>query len=179
MTRLFVLSVLVAVTLAATSTANAAKHEQARKQQSSWIGKWTRIDRSIYPSINRAATIFGASASTMRTIVGYEGGNINPDTLSYSLCHATQPGWNLSGSDAFGPFQFMLGTKYGACVGQHWGTFGRFVHEAFSSAKKRGIAIPYRFKTPASNVGQAITAAYMLANPRTTGGISHWCASMC
>jgi hypothetical protein len=109
----------------------------------------------------------------MRAIVEREGGNINPRTLKLSLCSATQPGWNLSGSYAFGAFQFMLDRKP-ACGGG-WGTFGSYVHAAFASAKKLGHPVPFRFKTPASNVGQAVTAAYMLAH----GGLHHWCASMC
>lgn len=170
---LFALSVM-AVNMAATSTATAARHERAHNHHVTWISKWQRADRSIYPAIHKSAWIFKVDENLLRTIVGREGGNVNPTTLHRSLC-STQGGigWNLSGSFAFGPFQFMLDSKP-ACNGG-WGTFGSYVYAAFSSARHLGHPVPRRFQHPASNVGQAITAAFMIRN----GGLHHWCASMC
>lgn len=142
-----------------------------------WIKTWTRYDKSVYTSIGPAAFIFRASPWTLRTIVGREGGNINPHKLRNSLCNGSQPGWNLSGSYAFGPSQFMLDSKP-ACSPNSWGTFGTWDDTAFRAAKLLGHPVPYRFKTPASNVGQMIVTAYMITHPHT-GGINHWCASMC
>lgn len=172
---LLVLSVM-ALHMAATSTATAGKNiraEQARKHQVIWIHKWTQADKSIYPAINKAAWIFRVDSGLLRTIVGREGGNVNPAKLHRSLCNGSQPGWNLSGSYAFGPFQFMLDNKPACNSG--WGTFSSYVYAAFRSARQLGHPVPRRFEHPASNVGQAITAAYMIAH----GGLHHWCASMC
>jgi hypothetical protein len=167
--KLVVLTVAV-LTLTATGQA-LGKAPQGNK----WIAGWTKADSSIYPSINKASKLFGVDPSLMKTIVGREGGNISPATLARSLCNGYGVGWNLQGSAAFGPFQFMLDYR-GACYNQwDWGTFGSYDDAAFQAAKQLGTPIPYRFKSPASNLGQAITAAYMLAN----GGLSHWCASMC
>ena len=144
-----------------------------------WIKKWTRYDSSIYAAIKPAAFIFKASPRTMKTIVGREGGNVNPRKLKVSLCRTWGKGWNVTGnSAAFGPMQFMLDYR-GACFNANaWGTFGTWDDAAFRDAKSRGFPVPYRFKHPASNVGQAITTAYMLSHSHT-GGIGHWCASMC
>lgn len=111
----------------------------------------------------------------MRTIVGGEGGNVNPQTLRNSLCSSGGTGWNTQGSAAFGPFQFMLDYR-GACFNaSSWGTFGVYDDAAFMAAKKAGVPVPYRFKHPASNVGQAITAAYVIRHV----GLGPWCASQC
>src|SRR4051812_43711754 len=101
----------MSVSMFVTSAANAAKHERAKQQEARWIRTWTRTDESIWPSINKAAKVFRVDAGLLRTIVGREGGNMNPRTLKTSLCNGTQPGWNLSGSRAFGAFQFMLDSK--------------------------------------------------------------------
>lgn len=171
--KVFVVLSVMSVSMFVTSAAQAAKLDQARQQQVRWVKQWTRADESIWPAITRAAKVFRVDAGLLRTIVGREGGNVNPRTLKTSLCNGTQPGWNTQGSRAFGAFQFMLDDKP-ACKGA-WGTFATYVQAAFLSAKDRGSPVPARFKTPASNVGQALTAAYMIAN----GGLHHWCASMC
>lgn len=184
MQRLIVLTVTalaVAVGGIGTSTA-----EAKFKDDNAWIQKWTRIDRSVYTSINVAARTFNVSSHTLRAIVGAEGGNINPAKLRVTLCNPYAYGiagggglgWNNIGSFAFGPFQFMLDAKPACMNHRLWGTFGDYDDAAFRAAKSKGVAVPYRFKHPASNVGQATTAAYMLATP-STGGINHWCASMC
>lgn len=152
-------------------------------QAERWIAKrlWGKIDTSIWPSINYASDVFNVSASTMRTIVGREGGNVHPAKLRVSLCQTYGIGWNVSGnppSAAFGPYQFMLDYR-GACFNpEAWGTFGAHDDAAFSAAWSRGARVPILYKHPASNLGQSLTTAYMLATP-STGGISHWCASMC
>lgn len=174
----YALTVLLAFVLV--GNANAASYPPSHP----WIKKWTKVDRSVYTSINKAAFIFKASPHTMRAIVGGEGGNISPRKLRVTLCKPYAfgsaggggLGWNNIGSYAFGPYQYMLDDKP-ACNGA-WGTFGRWDNEAFAAAKKRGFPIPYRFKTPASNLGQSVVTAYMLTH-RHTGGLSHWCASMC
>lgn len=146
------------------------------KATNKWIQKYSRIDQSIYTSIAIAAPLFGVSQSLLIDIIEGEGGNVNPTTLSESLCLGYGKGWNYTGnppSAAFGAFQFML--KYrGACYNHDaWGTFACCDYAAFKQAKDLGLTIPYRFKNPASNLGQAITAAYMIANP-STGGLCHW-----
>lgn len=168
--RLFVLS-LVLIFSGATSTANATRFQSSN----AWIQVWTQRDQGIAPSLEAASRIFGVSYGLMDTIVGREGGNVSPATLRTNLCTGSQPGWNTQGSSAFGPFQFLLAFKAPCMQERSWGTFGSYDDAAFQDAKRRGWPVPYRFKTPASNVGQAITAAYMLAN----GGLHHWCASMC
>jgi hypothetical protein len=160
--------------IALLSTGNASSQEYSIHHP--WIKKWRNYDRSAYAAIKPAAFIFKASPWTLRTIVELEGGNIVPWKLKRSLCTGSQPGWNRQGSYAFGPAQFMLDSKP-ACR-HSWGTFGRWDDEAFIAAKKRGHPVPYRFKTPASNVGQMVVTAYMITHPHT-GGIGHWCASMC
>lgn len=148
--------------------------------KATWIEKWQKFDESIYPANHVAADIFNVSEGLLDKIVGDEGGNINPRTLHSSLCTGSQPGWNLLGSSAFGPYQFMLDYKAPCERQTDWGTFGSYDDAAFQAAKRLGFAVPYRFKSPASNVGQAITAAYMIANPGLSdGGIAHWCASQC
>lgn len=178
-----VLLVVLALVVLATVVSSPASAGADRRYKAShpWIKSWSKTDRSIWPSINRAARIFRADAGLMRTIVNGEGGNINPRTLAASLCRTYGKGWNTSGnppSAAFGAFQFMLRYR-GACTNQSaWGTFGTWDDEAFRAAKQLGHPVPARFRTPASNAGQAIVAAYMLANPSRTGGASHWCASL-
>jgi hypothetical protein len=171
--KLLALSIVVAALGggAATSTATAGGFPA----NNAWIKKWDRLDQTIWTANREAAKTFRVSERLLDGIVGAEGGNINPRTLRANLCSGRQPGWNLAGSSAFGPFQFMLSYR-GACFNAHaWGTFGSYDDAAFKDAKRRGNPVPYRFKHPASNVGQAVTAAYMLAN----GGLSHWCASQC
>jgi hypothetical protein len=142
--------------------------------KTTWIEKWQKFDESIYPANHVAAGIFNVSESLLNRIVGDEGGNINPRTLHSSLCTGSQPGWNLLGSSAFGPYQFMLDYK-APCDRESdgWGTFGSYDDAAFHEAKVLGFAVPYRFKSPASNVGQAITAAYMIAHGGSVIGVHH------
>lgn len=173
--KLLVLSIVVAALGGGVAT-HTAKADQF-KSNNAWIKLWAARDESIYPAMRVAAAVFHVSYYTLKSINDGEGGNINPRTLHRSLCSGSQPGWNLRGSYAFGPMQFML-SKKPACSGG-WGTFSTYASRAFAEAKRLGFPIPARFKSPASNVGQAITTAYMLANPKSTGGISHWCASQC
>lgn len=148
-----------------------------------WIKTWTQKDVSVYRAIDEAAKTFGVSEGTLNKIVGDEGGNIHPAKLRRTLCDpwvygpagGGGLGWNNGGSSAFGPFQFMLDYKAPCFRARDWGTFGSYDDAAFREAKKVGNPVPYRFKHPASNVGQAITAAYMIDN----GGFYHWCASQC
>lgn len=183
MRKLIALSVVVLSFVGATSSAQANQgqqvipkvHLQVFIHKASWIEKWQKVDESIYPANHVASLIFRVDEGLLDKIVGDEGGNVNPRTLKISLCAGTQPGWNNLGSSAFGPYQFMLDYK-GVCMNEKdWGTFGSYDDAAFQAAKELGHAIPYRYKSPASNVGQAITAAYMIAN----GGLHHWCASQC
>lgn len=140
--------------------------------------QWSARDLSIWPAVHFAAQLFGVSEYTMRDIVNGEGGNVNPTTLRASLCSYGGTGWNTQGSDAFGPMQFMLDRRAACFDASSWGTFGSYDDAAFAAARARGVIVPDRYKNPASNVGQAITTAYMLATP-STGGIRHWCASQC
>jgi hypothetical protein len=181
--KLIVLTAALAVLFGGgTSTAGTKKQETFRyPDNNAWIKLWTKRDISIYRSMEVAAKVFHVSYNTLDAIQDGEGGNVHPAKLRHSLCQTWGIGWNTSGSPpsaAFGPMQFMLDYR-GACNRPNdWGTFGAWDDAAFQDAKHRGVSVPYRFKTPASNVGQAVVTAYMLATPRT-GGISHWCASIC
>jgi hypothetical protein len=178
------LPLLMVALLIATTTAGTAQAKEPLKYPSNnaWIKLWDKRDVSIYPSMKVASSIFRVSHSTLLAINGGEGGNIHRDRLRITLCNPFAlgygggggVGWNNSGSSAFGPMQFMMDSKP-ACNANDWGTFGSYDDRAFQEAKRRGYPVPYRFKHPASNVGQAITTAYMVSR----GGISHWCASMC
>lgn len=176
----FIIAALVVLAGGVTETAQAKKgrhviHVHVFVHKVTWVEKWEKADESIYPAIHIASRIFRVDESLLDKIVGDEGGNVDPQTLHSSLCTGSQPGWNNRGSYAFGPFQFMLDRKPACMVETEWGTFGAYDDAAFHAAKKLGVAVPYRFKSPASNVGQAITAAYMVS----TGGLYHWCASQC
>lgn len=138
-----------------------------------WVKKWSKRDRSIWPANRVVARIFHVSEGTLDELVGAEGGNINPGRLHNSLCTGAQPGWNTQGSYAFGPYQFMLSSKP-ACS-RAWGTFGAYDDSAFQYVKRLGYPVPYRFKTPASNVGQAVVAAYIV---RIGQVCVHWSASL-
>jgi hypothetical protein len=112
----------------------------------------------------------------MRTIVEREGGNVAAWKLQRALCAGGGIGWNNAGSAAFGPYQYMLAYR-GACWNERaWGTFGAWDDVAFSAARARGLNVPYRFKTPASNVGQSVVTAYLLADGQVC---VHWAASVC
>lgn len=182
MKNLLALTVVVAVLGGGVGTSAAATREPLRyPDDNAWIRTWTHKDQSIYASMTTAAKVFRVSEHTLRSINDGEGGNVSPEKLRVTICHPWKLGaigWNTQGSAAFGPMQFMLDYR-GACNDSGaWGTFGAYDDAAFKDAKRRGVAVPYRFKHPASNVGQAIVTAYMLATP-STGGIGHWCASMC
>lgn len=130
-----------------------------------WIKLWSTRDQSLYHSTRVAANIFRVSQSWLAACNRSEGGNTARETLRVTISNPYAydgKGWNTQGSYAFGPWQFMLGSKppYSS---RQWGTFGSYVHSAFSAAKRRGYAVPYRFKRPDSFVGQAITTAYMFA----------------
>lgn len=165
----------VATNTAQANTGHHKVHVHLFVHKITWIEKWEKADESIYPAIRIASHVFHVDKGLLENIVGGEGGNINPRTLQSSLCSGSQPGWNNFGSYAFGPFQFMLDRKPACMVQTEWGTFGSYDDAAFQEAKKLGVSVPYRFKSPASNVGQAITAAYMIAH----GKLSAWCASQC
>lgn len=167
--RLIVLVVAFAAMLTFVSSPGAADVYKKTR----WVQKWSHIDRSIWPSVHVAARRFSVSESLMRDIVNGEGGNVNPQKLRLSLCTATQPGWNTQGSYAFGPMQYMLGSKP-ACS-RSWGTFGAYDDRAFREARRLGMNVPYRFKTPASNVGQSIVTAYII---RIGQVCVHWSASL-
>lgn len=183
--KLAILTVAVLTLTAATGTALAHTSKQTQtklvahsapivfKANNKWILRFTKIDQSIYSSIAIAAPLFGVSQSLLIDIIEGEGGNNAPDILSKSLCLGYGKGWNLAGSSAFGAFQFMLSNRSACYSHELWGTFACCDFQAFKAAKLLGLAIPYRFKNPASNLGQAITAAYMIANP-STGGLCHW-----
>lgn len=144
---------------------------------SKWIRLWESYDSSVWRAMKPAAATFKVSTGTLSSIVLGEGGNVSPRKLERSLCSGApgEIGWNLSGSAAFGPAQFMLDYR-GACWNPRaWGTFGAYDDAAFRAARQKGLNVPYRYKHPASNVGQMITTAYMLS----IGGLSHWCASQC
>lgn len=167
--RLIILVVALAAALVSVSNPGAETYKKNR-----WIQSWTNKDQAIWPSIHVAARTFKVSESLMVAIVNGEGGNVNPQKLHASLCSGGRTtGWNTQGSYAFGAFQFMLGSKP-ACKG-NWGTFGSYVNSAFTQAKRLGVAVPYRFKTPSSNVGQSITAAYIIWRGQVC---VHWSASL-
>jgi len=165
------------------NTAQAKEETLRYKDNNAWIKMWDRRDYNIYPAMKVASSIFGISYSTLVTINDREGGNVHRDRLHTTLCSPYAlgngggggVGWNNSGSSAFGPMQFMMDSKPACNRHSKWGTFASFDNAAFQEAKRRGVPVPYRFKNPASNVGQAIVAAYMISR----GGIGHWCASMC
>lgn len=80
----------------------------------------------------------------------------------------------MSGSYAFGPWQYMLGARPPSSSRQ-WGTFGKYVHSAFRAARDRGASVPYRFKRPDSFVGQALTTAFMFK----IGQSGQWAGAGC
>lgn len=128
-----------------------------------WIGLWTRRDYDLAESIRVAASTFRVSARWLTDCKDDEGGDTARRTLAVTLHTGFGKGWNAGGrgTPAFGPWQFMLDRKP-ARHGE-WGTFGRYVHAAFAKARERRVFVPFRFKTPDSYVGQAITAAFMFS----------------
>lgn len=169
--RLLILVVALAAMLASTAPASTGATDAYKNNR--WMSYWSHKDQSIWLAVPVAARAFHVDYGIMQTIVNGEGGNINPRTLKSSLCSGTQPGWNTSGSYAFGPMQYMLSSKP-ACHGS-WGTFGAYMDGAFIEARRRGLKVPYRFKTPASNVGQAIVTAYIISRGEVC---VHWSASL-
>lgn len=143
-------------------------------QRNPWIRQWTRRDHDLGASIAVAAHTFHVSASWLAQCKDDEGGDTGREVLRWSLRSGPHGrGWNLSGSYAFGPWQFMLDDKP-AGPGEY-GTFGRYVHAAFAVARRRGLTVPFRFKTPDSYVGQALTAAFMFA----AGQSGQWSGARC
>ena len=183
MRKLWITAVTVAVIGGGVVDTAQAKQPLKFKDDNAWIKLWDKRDVSIYPAMKVASSIFRVSYNTLATINDREGGNIHRDRLRVTLCSPWAlgngggggVGWNNSGSYAFGPMQFMMDRKPACNVHSNWGTFEAHDNAAFQDAKRRGVPVPYRFKTPASNVGQAIVAAYMISQ----GGIGHWCASLC
>jgi hypothetical protein len=127
-----------------------------------YIAEWTRRDRDTKSALRAAAFIFKVRYWWLSNCNDAEGGHNDPRRLASNLRTGIQPGWNRSGSRAFGAMQFMMDRKPAPNSGD-WGTFEKYQPNAFAIAKDRGFWIPARFNTPASNVGQAITAAYMFA----------------
>lgn len=130
-----------------------------------WIKTWTARDHDLSQSIAVASKIFRVSSDWLWSCNSSEGGTTARETLAQTIRNPWShggKGWNTQGSYAFGPWQFMLDRKPPQHSGD-WGTFGRYVHAAFSAAKLRNVAVPYRFKRPDSYVGQAITTAYMFS----------------
>lgn len=165
---------IVALAFALLAWAAPARATDHRYDNTRWVKLWQKRDQSVWTSIPPAATTFQVSSGTMRTIVEREGGNVASWKLQRNLCTGGQPGWNNIGSYAFGPYQYMLGSKP-ACNG-YWGTFGAHDDQAFHEARARGLNVPYRFKTPASNVGQSIVTAYLIRKGQLC---VHWSATLC
>jgi hypothetical protein len=142
-----------------------------------WIKLWAQRDRSLVASTRVAATIFGVSESWLRSCNRAEGGNIARWKLAITIRHPwayNGAGWNIIGSYAFGPWQYMLDRKPPRSPAD-WGTFRSYVHPAFVAAKRRTVSVPYRFARPDSFVGQAITTAYMFS----IGKSGHWSGEGC
>lgn len=139
-----------------------------------WIRRWTVADGSIHPALSLAGRIFGVSYGWLHACVHSEGGHVSARKLRRALRWGTQPGWNTAGSYAFGPFQFMLSEKP-APRATEWGTFGAYAEAAFTSARLRGQPVPYRFRRPDSNVGQAVVAAFMFSH----GHSGQWTGAGC
>lgn len=170
-TRVSALAVVIAALLAFSPPAGA---KRPTNKYQAYIHAWTLRDQSIHQSIEAAAFIFKVNAGWLHTCNGSEGGSVSPDRLRHSLRKGTQPGWNLSGSYAFGAMQFMLDRKPAPRRGD-WGTYEKYSPVAFAIAKDRGFWVPARFDTPSSNVGQAITAAFMFA----AGMSGQWSGAGC
>ena len=163
------------VSLIAMLAASPAQAHTHFTERNPWIKMWRQRDQSIWSATHAAASAFSVSETLMREIVQREGGNHSPRQLRASLCRGWGSGWNTQGSAAFGPMQYMLDYR-GACFNSsEWGTFGAYDDRAFTAAKRRGVAVPFRFKHPASNVGQAVTTAYIISIGEAC---VHWSASI-
>lgn len=147
------------------------------RRSSPWIGKWTRIDRNgIHASLFAASRVFGVSYLWLHACNHSEGGHVATLRLRASLRTGAQPGWNTTGSYAFGPMQFMLSSKPAPLRWPfRWGTFGSYMYAAFADARRRGTPVPTRFRRPDSNLGQAVVAAYMFAR----GHSGQWTGAGC
>jgi hypothetical protein len=140
-----------------------------------WISLWTSRDHDLRASEHVAAVTFGVSESWLRSCRSSEGGSTARETLRWSLRRAVYGlGWNTTGSNAFGPWQFMLDTKPAGSP-REWGTFRRYVGPAFAEARRHRVFVPSRFKTPDSYVGQAMTAAFMFS----IGQAGQWTGAGC
>jgi hypothetical protein len=139
-----------------------------------YIAAWERRDHDTKAALKAAAFIFKVDYNWLSDCNDAEGGNNDPQRLASNLRTGAQPGWNLSGSSAFGAMQFMMDRKPAPNSGD-WGTFEKYQPIAFDISKGRGFWIPARFNTPASNVGQAITAAFMFA----AGQSGQWSGAGC
>jgi hypothetical protein len=151
-----------------------AQAQQSRYDGTRWIRLWEKRDASLSESTRIAAATHRVSESWLRSCNGSEGGNVSVRKLRVSLVRGWGPGWNLAGSYAFGPWQYMLGDR--PPDGPHeWGTFGAYDDAAFWATRARGVNVPFRFKRPDSNVGQALVTAYMFSR----GLSSHWVGAGC
>ena len=149
-----------------------------RSPYKAYLRYWEHRDNDTKKALKSAAFIFRISHSWLSACNDAEGGHNDPEVLRWSL--RTGPhgrGWNTSGSppsNAFGAMQFMLDRKPAPNPGD-WGTYERYAPAAFGVARARGYWVPARYNTPASNVGQAITAAFMFA----IGESGQWAGAGC
>lgn len=153
------------------------KHKSKRSKVNKYeryIAGWERRDHDTKSALRAAAFIFKVDYSWLSACNDNEGGHNDPERLAYSLRTGNQPGWNTAGSNAFGAMQFMLDRKPAPNPGD-WGTYEKYADIAFDIAKDRGYWIPARYNTPASNVGQATTAAFMFA----AGQSGQWSGAGC
>ena len=205
LTALFFCGVVIAIGMGGTKTANAdqvsirhvesaikkhfpfpvqkksvVKKKKIRKKKARvnkyerYIAAWERRNHDTKSALKAAAFIFKVDYNWLSACNDAEGGHNDPDRLASNLRTGSQPGWNNSGSYAFGAMQFMLDRKPAPNHGD-WGTFERYQPIAFDIAKGRGFWIPARFNTPASNVGQAITASFMFAAGQSTQWMGAGC----
>jgi hypothetical protein len=96
---------------------------------------WSQYESHFHNALTLASRTYGVSYSWLHNCGHSEGSD--------------RMVWNHGGSGAFGPMQFMRGTFYGN-VGSAW-----------SYAWSRGVRVPTSYKRWNSNLGQAMTAAYM------------------
>ena len=110
---------------------------------------WSTYERNFHNALTLAARTYGVSWSWLHNCGHSEGSD--------------RMVWNHGGSGAFGPMQFMRGTFYGN------------VDAAWRFAWRRGVKVPTSYKRWNSNIGQAMTAAYMFR----IGQSGHWVGAGC
>lgn len=171
--RVSALAVMIACLLAFTASGATARRHPVNKYQA-YIHMWDRYDHDTTRALKAAGFIFKVDWHWLSACNDAEGGHNDPARLLYSLRTGSQPGWNNAGSYAFGAMQFMLDRKP-APHRADWGTYEKYSPIAFAIAKDNGFWVPHRFNTPASNVGQAITAGFMFS----AGMSSQWSGAGC